>query len=51
MREQQTMEALGKLRPVFEKRGGQWTIVQEHLSDLPQIVDTATTNMPAHEHD
>jgi hypothetical protein len=46
----QPHELGGAMTMAFEKRGGQWTIVQEHLSDLPQIVDTATTDMPAHEH-
>jgi hypothetical protein len=26
----------GAMTAVFEKRGGRWVIVQEHLSDLPQ---------------
>lgn len=36
----------GAWTAVFEKRGGRWVIVQEHLSDLPQmpmaVEDTAT---------
>lgn len=36
----------GAWTAVFEKRGGRWVIVQEHLSDLPQMPmggqDTAT---------
>lgn len=39
----------GAMTFVFEKRNGRWVIVQEHLSDLPQLQDT-TTSMPTHDH-
>ena len=42
-------EIAGAMTEVFEKRGGKWVIVQEHLSDLPSATDTVMT-MPAHEH-
>jgi hypothetical protein len=34
----------GAMTAVFEKRDGRWVIVQEHLSDLPQQPDSATTH-------
>lgn len=40
----------GAMTAVFEKRGGNWVIVQEHLSDLPATPDSASTGMPTHEH-
>ena len=42
-------EIAGAMTEVFEKRGGKWVIVQEHLSDRPSG-DTASTSMPTHEH-
>jgi len=39
----------GAMTAVFEKRDGRWVIVQEHLSDLPQIPDSSTTSMPTHD--
>jgi hypothetical protein len=39
----------GAMTAVFEKRGGRWVIVQEHLSDLPATSDSASTSMPTHE--
>jgi ketosteroid isomerase-like protein len=41
-------ELAGAMTEVFEKRGGKWVIVQEHLSDLPAS-DSAATTM-SHEH-
>jgi hypothetical protein len=40
----------GAMTAVFEKRGGRWVIVQEHLSDLPQQSDSSTSGMPTHDH-
>jgi hypothetical protein len=38
----------GAWTAVFEKRGARWYVVQEHLSDLPEAVDSvrAATPMP-----
>lgn len=36
----------GAWTAVFQKRGGRWVIVQEHLSDLPAMVMTDTSRMP-----
>jgi len=41
-------EIAGAMTEVFEKRGGKWVIVQEHLSDLPSPTDSTMT-MPTHE--
>jgi ketosteroid isomerase-like protein len=38
----------GAMTAVFEKRDGRWVIVQEHLSDLPQIQDSSSSTMPPH---
>lgn len=43
-------EIAGAMTEVFEKRGGKWVIVQEHLSDLPAQEDSTQANMPTHEH-
>lgn len=45
----------GAWTAVFEKRGDRWYIIQEHLSDLPAMVDSAAApapmNMPSgHNH-
>lgn len=40
----------GAMTAVFEKRGGRWVIVQEHLSDLPAPADSSSTSLPTHEH-
>jgi hypothetical protein len=40
----------GAMTMVFEKQGGKWVILQEHLSDLPSA-DTVQTSMPTHDHD
>ena len=40
----------GAMTAVFEKRDGRWVIIHEHLSDLPQQPDSATSNMPTHDH-
>jgi len=40
----------GAMTMVFEKRTGRWVIVQEHLSDLPPVRDSAQTSMPTHDH-
>lgn len=40
----------GAMTAVFEKRGGRWVIIQEHLSDLPATPDSVSTSMPTHEH-
>jgi hypothetical protein len=40
----------GAWTAVFEKRAGQWVIVQEHLSDLPQQPAAADTSQAAHQH-
>lgn len=32
----------GAMTLVFAKRGSKWVVVQEHLSDLPQVVDVDT---------
>lgn len=38
----------GAWTALFERRGGRWVIVQEHLSDLPvAITDSAAMAMPA----
>jgi len=42
-------EIAGAMTEVFEKRGGKWVIVQEHLSDRP-AGDTSSTSMQTHEH-
>ena len=42
-------EIAGVMTEVFEKRGGKWVIVQEHLSDLPTATDTAMTMPMSHE--
>jgi hypothetical protein len=39
----------GAMTAVFEKRDGRWVIVQEHLSDLPQVQTTSTDTMPTYE--
>lgn len=36
----------GAWTAVFEKRGSRWVIVQEHLSDLPPMADSAMASMP-----
>lgn len=36
----------GAWTAVFQKRGGRWYIVQEHLSDLPPMTDSAMAAMP-----
>ena len=41
-------EIAGAMTEVFQKRGGKWVIVQEHLSDLPAPDSVATTM--SHEH-
>jgi hypothetical protein len=43
-------EIAGAMTEVFEKRGGKWIIIQEHLSDLPASIDTSQASMPTHEH-
>ena len=43
-------EIAGAMTEVFEKRGGKWVIVQEHLSDIPAQSDSIQTTMPTHEH-
>jgi hypothetical protein len=41
----------GAMTAVFERRGGRWVIIQEHLSDLPQTPsDSAIARMPTHDH-
>lgn len=42
-------EIAGAMTEVFEKRGGKWVIVQEHLSDLPSATDTVMTMPMSHE--
>src|SRR5262249_575155 len=37
----------GAWTAVFEKRGSRWYVVQEHLSDLPPMRDSAATPAPA----
>jgi hypothetical protein len=39
----------GAITAVFQKQGGRWVIVQEHLSDVPPA-QTTTGNQP-HDHD
>ncbi len=39
----------GAMTMVFEKRGGRWVILQEHLSDL-STTDSSQTSMPTHDH-
>jgi hypothetical protein len=39
----------GAMTLIFEKRGGRWLIVQEHLSDLPAAPDSIQTSMPTHD--
>jgi ketosteroid isomerase-like protein len=36
----------GAWTAVFQKRGNRWVIVQEHLSDLPPMPDSAMAAMP-----
>ena len=36
----------GAWTAVFEKRGARWYVVQEHLSDLPEAVDSMRPAMP-----
>ncbi len=36
----------GAWTAVFQKRGNRWYIIQEHLSDLPAIPDSAAMTMP-----
>jgi hypothetical protein len=36
----------GAWTAVFEKRGARWYVVQEHLSDLPEAVDSARAATP-----
>ena len=40
----------GAMTMIFQKQNGRWVIVQEHLSDLPQIPDSTQTGMPSHDH-
>jgi ketosteroid isomerase-like protein len=42
-------EIAGAMTEAFEKRGGRWVVVQEHLSDRPTSVDSSAT-MPTHDH-
>ncbi len=37
----------GAWTAVFEKRGARWYVIQEHLSDLPAMPDSAMADMPA----
>ncbi|HTE46012.1 MAG TPA: hypothetical protein VK636_12250 [Gemmatimonadaceae bacterium] len=37
----------GAWTAVFQKRGDRWYVVQEHLSDLPAMPDSAMAAMPA----
>jgi hypothetical protein len=32
----------GAWTAVFEKRGGRWYVIQEHLSDLPPVADSVS---------
>ena len=36
----------GAWTAVFQKRGDRWYIIQEHLSDLPPVPDSAAAPMP-----
>ncbi len=36
----------GAWTAVFQKRGGRWVIIQEHLSDVPAMPDSAMAPMP-----
>jgi ketosteroid isomerase-like protein len=36
----------GAWTAVFQKRGNRWYIVQEHLSDLPPVPDSAMAALP-----
>ena len=37
----------GAWTAVFQKRGGRWYIIQEHLSDLPPMDDSSMKSMPS----
>jgi hypothetical protein len=47
----QPHELGGAMTAVLQKRGGQWVIIQEHLSDVPTAPDSASANTPTHDHD
>ena len=38
----------GAMTMVFRRQGDRWMVIQEHLSDTPQISDS-TTRMPTHD--
>lgn len=40
----------GVMTAVFQKRGGRWVVVQEHLSDMPQVSDSLQASMAPHDH-
>jgi hypothetical protein len=40
----------GAMTMVFRKVDGRWKVIQEHLSDLPQIQDSSRASMPTHQH-
>ena len=43
-------EIAGAMTALFEKRGGKWVIIQEHLSDRPAAPEDTTVAAPAHQH-
>ncbi|HEU4994829.1 MAG TPA: DUF4440 domain-containing protein [Gemmatimonadaceae bacterium] len=43
-------EIAGAMTALFEKRGGKWVIIQEHLSDRPAAPEDTTSAEPAHQH-
>ena len=40
----------GAMTMTFARQGGKWVIVQEHLSDLPQVPDSTQTSTQPHDH-
>jgi hypothetical protein len=41
----QPHEIGGAMTEVFQRRGGRWVVIQEHLSDLPRMNDTIMPGM------
>ena len=46
----QPHELGGAMTLVFRRQGGRWVVIQEHLSDTPQLADSSTTMPPPSNH-
>lgn len=40
----------GAMTMVFRRQNGRWVVIQEHLSDVPQLVDSDSTMPPSSSH-